>query len=136
MAKYRDRKLDNFESSTKMYELIFVATSCSMQDGPQQCEQHETFEYHGSSSDCQDRVQELWSAALSRGERLTYSRCGLAVGAVKPDYLYNFKYKDYSFRLNKIEIANFETSVLGDPASGQLHLRPGRVTRLTLTIKF
>lgn len=117
-----------------MYELIFVTTSCSFMEGTRQCEKYETVEYHGSAADCQDKFKELWSAALSRGERLTYSRCGRA--EAKQDYLYDFKYKDYSFRLNKIEIANFETSIMGNPATGKLHIRPGRVTRLLLTIKF
>lgn len=120
-----------------MYELIFITSVCMRNEDEESCEQQRISEYHASISGCLDKAHELWSETLSRGGRLTYSGCQKANGAATSTTdLYNFKHKDYSFRLNRIEIANFETSLLGNPASAKLQLRPGRTTRILLTIKF
>lgn len=121
-----------------MYELIFSAMVCTPTMGEEpMCEHVDVREPHASPTSCQDRSNELWSEALSRGGHLTYSKCSRAGNeSSRKVERYNYRYKDTVFRLSRIHLANFETSLLGYPAMGQLYIRPGRTTRLMLTIKF
>ena len=118
-----------------MYTLIFLSSVlvCSQADAP--CDNRQlSMETLESAHACFDRQADLWTQAMSLGRHVIRTSCTRTGPA--PASGRSFDVFNRAVRIDRIQLANFQSSLLQTGGVTRIDVRPGRTTKISINFTF